>query len=317
MSKLMLRAVAAFSTALAAPHAIAQTPPSAVVAPARVAKPALWVVRDADTTIYLFGTIHIMKPGTKWFDGAVRTAFDASGELVLEVVEPEPAAMQALVMAKAIDPKGRSLLETIPKDRRPAYLAALGGLNVPQAALDKFEPWFAATTLATLPLMKAGYDLGSGAERVLTAAAVAAGKPVSGLETPEQQLDYFDTLPEAAQTAFLTTTVEDLPRARELVDGMMDAWAGGDTDGLVETLNRAFVRTPELSERLLNRRNANWAQWIRQRLAKPGVVFLAVGAGHLVGDQSVQRKLAASGVKSSRMRPTKASRANSPKGNAR
>jgi uncharacterized protein YbaP (TraB family) len=256
------------------------------------ADPALWVVKDADTTIYLFGTVHVLKPGLSWFDEAVKAAFDKSDELVLEMLEPDAATMQGLIMKTALNPAGPTLTEKLPADKREAYAKAMTDVGVPAAALDRFDPWFAAVTLSLAGLPKLGYDPESGAERTLSTAAKAANKQIVGLETAEQQLGYFDNLPEPLQVKFLVSTVDDYPKMAAELDKMIASWSAGDPETLGKTMNEELADTPELAKVLLADRNARWADWIEQRLQKPGTVFVAVGAGHLAGAESVQVQLA-------------------------
>jgi uncharacterized protein len=267
------------------------------------ADPAIWVVKDHDTTIYLFGTVHVLKPGLSWFDEAVKTAFDKSDEVVLELIEPDPATMQALVMRTALAPAGDpALTDKLPADKRAAYAKVLADLSLPPKTLDRFEPWFAALTLSVAALPKLGYDPNSGAERTITAAAKAAGKPVSGLETAEQQLGYFDALPADLQIEYLVSTVDDYAESGPMLDKMVALWGAGDPTALGATLNNEMRKTPELGKRLLSDRNARWADWIQRRMARPGTVFVAVGAGHLAGSDSVQAFLAKRKLKAVRIR---------------
>lgn len=269
-----------------------QAAPAPAAAATTDADPALWVVKDDDTTIYLFGTVHVLRPGLSWFDEAVKTAFDASDEVVLELVLPDDATAQAAVMKHAVNTSGTTLTAMLPEDERAAYLQSLTNIGVPPAALDQYQPWFAATNLSIMTLMKAGYDANSGAEKVITAAAKEAGKPVSGLETMDQQLGFFSGLSKDSQIALLTSTVEELPNATKMTDDMVAKWGAGDPQGLGELMNESLRETPELSKVLLADRNARWAEWINTRMAKPGTVFIAVGAGHLAGNDSVQAMLA-------------------------
>ncbi|MCD2324685.1 TraB/GumN family protein [Sphingomonas sp. IC-56] len=264
------------------------------------ADPALWVVKDADTTIYLFGTVHMLKPGLSWFDEGVRKAFDESGELVLELVMPPEAEMQALVSELGMTPDA-TLLQQLPPEAVDKLHATLAEAGFPANALDRAEPWLAATMLSSMPLRELGYDEKDGAEQVLTAAAKSAGKRVSGLETAREQLGYFDTLPLPAQRALLLDTLKDLSNTGGTVDKMVAAWSKGDADGLGKIMNQDLARSPELAKALLESRNRNWAGWITRRMHKPGTVFVAVGAGHLAGAQSVQAMLAAKGLKVERV----------------
>ncbi len=283
MLKFLPRAFTALAL-LAAPAAHAQA--------VKDADPALWVVKDADTTIYLFGTVHVLKPGLSWFDEGIKAAFDKSDELVLEMIEPDAATMQGLVMKTALNPTGPTLTEKLPADKRDAYGKAMADVGVPPAALDRFDPWFAAVTLSLAGLPKLGYDPASGAERTLSAAAKAAQKQLTGLETAEQQLGFFDGLPEPLQVKFLVSTIDDYAKMGAELDKMVASWSAGDPETLGRVMNEELADTPEIAKVLLADRNARWAEWIGKRLEKPGTVFVAVGAGHLAGADSVQVKLA-------------------------
>lgn len=265
--------------------------PAPAVQAQQDADPALWVVRDKDTTIYLFGTIHVLKPGLSWFDEAVKKAFDRSGTLVLEMVEPDQETQQKIVISKAFAKGGPPLTEKLPEDKRAAFVKALEDNKLPRAQFERMQPWFAAISLSVLPVQKLGYDAGNGPEGVLTTAAKAQKKQVMGLETFEGQMSIFDSLSEKAQLDLLNSTVEELPKAGEMMDRMVTDWAAGDPDGLAETMNEGLKDSPEVGKALLADRNAKWAAWIAERMRTPGRVFIAVGAGHLAGPQSVQAQL--------------------------
>lgn len=297
MTPWMKKTLSALALFAALPACAQQAPPRA----ANDADPALWVVKDADTTVYLFGTVHVLKPGLTWFDEAVRTAFDKSDQVVLELVMPDPAAMQALVAAKGLTTDGPTLTEQLPADKRAAYAKAVTGLGLPANAFDRMRPWLAATNLSLLPLMKAGYDPANGPEGIITAAAKSAGKPLVGLETAEQQIGYFAQLSPGAQIQFLTSTVDELPKLDETMATMVHDWAAGDPDALAREMNDTLKDSPEVAKVLLVDRNRRWAGWIENRLKTPGTVFVAVGAGHLAGPDSVQSQLAKDGVTSARI----------------
>jgi uncharacterized protein YbaP (TraB family) len=300
-------AVAAIATiGFASEPLLAQQPTSVAEAlgpaPAPAMKdvnPAMWVVRDQDTTIYLFGTVHVLRPGLNWLKGDIKTAFDASDELILEVQEPsDPTAMQATVNKLATNPQGITLRSLLTPPVLTKYEKTLGTLNIPPVALDQYEPWFASVTLTTLPLMMQGYDLNSGAEKVLTSAAKAQNKPLGQLETVEQQLGIFDSLSTEEQVAFLDVTLDGVPEVTTQIDALVDAWGKGDQAALDKLMNEGMESYPGLYDALLTNRNANWVKWIKARMDKPGTVFMAVGAAHLVGKDSVQAQLAKEGIKS-------------------
>jgi len=270
-------------------------------APAGKADPALWVVKDHDTTIYLFGTVHVLKPGIAWFQGGLKQAFDKADTLVLELVMPPDAEMQAIVAELGTAAGGPPLTEQLPPAEAEKMRAALPRFGMAPDSLDRAEPWLAATLLSVLPLKQLGYDDKQGAELTLTEAAKAAGKKIEGLETARQQLGYFDALPLPAQRKLLVETIDDLPQAGSKIDQAVNAWRKGDADGLARLVNADMASAPEVSQALLVNRNRNWAGWISKRMQQPGTVFVAVGAGHLAGSESVQAELARRGLKVERV----------------
>lgn len=262
--------------------------------------PALWVVKDEDTTIYLFGTVHILKPGMSWFDDGIKEAFDKSDRLVLELVEPPQAETQALFMKLAMDQSGKTLRSKMTDADRAIYDSAMTKIGLPVEGLDPFDPWAAAVTLSLLGMQKKGFDVNSGAEKQLTAAAKAANKPIGGVETMEYQLGVFDSISEAEQIKFLIEGAKVIDELELTMDKMVALWAAPDPEGLAVLMNEGMT-SRALYDALLTQRNANWAKWIDAELKKPGVTFMAVGAGHLAGPTSVQALLPAYGLTAQRV----------------
>lgn len=265
--------------------------------------PALWMVKDGDTTIYLFGTVHVMKPGIDWFKGGIKRAFDGSNDLVLEIVEPEyPQAMAAMMAGKALARDGVKLSDRLTPQTREKYQSAMAANGLPWQMFEPFNPWMAGMALSVQPLEKLGYQAELGAEKVLTNAAKASGKKIEGLETVEQQLGYFAGLPMEHQVKFLTVTIDGLPDMETEFSKLIRHWIDGEPDKLAAEMNESLEATPELAQVLLLQRNANWARWIKTRMEQPGTVFVAVGAGHLAGKGSVQDQLKTLGIAASRVK---------------
>lgn len=271
------------------------------LAGASSADPALFRTGDEDTTIYLFGTVHFLDEGRVWFDDAVLDAFSSSDRLVVEMVAPDAETMQSVILARGIDFEGPALSETLDPETWEALSSQLEEFGMPAAGLEPMDPWFAAITLSALQFVKLGYSPEAGVESVLQEAAAEAGMSVSGLETFEEQIDLFDGLPEEDQIAFLTQGIEQLDEAEELIERMMTAWAAGDIDALAALVQESFDDA-SLRKRLLDDRNRNWAVAIRKMLEEPGTFFVAVGAGHLGGEGSVQEALSAHGIEVERVR---------------
>lgn len=277
----------------------AQTVPQAplTVRPAEGDGPALWAVSDADSTIYLFGTVHVLRPDTPWGSAKVDAAFDSASSVILEISNPDDqAAIGPLVQQYGVDPT-RPLSSLLTTEEVDHLNVAAQSIGASAAALDPLRPWLVALSLSMAPLVKAGYDPQSGVELILKARAEAAGKSVGGLETIDEQVRVLAGLPEDVQLAFLRATLEAYDDATEELDALVHAWSVGD----VEAINRLGVvemreASEEIYQALLVRRNADWADQIQTLLAGSGVTFIAVGSAHLAGDESVQEILEDRGV---------------------
>ncbi len=290
--------LAALSLALPGTLAAQEATSTDTMPAGAVPGPALWQVKDEDTTIYLFGTVHVLPRDVQWMDSRIENAFAASDELVFEIDMDDHAKLQQVVMQKAALAGDQTLRELMSEEDRTQYEAALGGFGMPAAAFDRMEPWMAAMTLSVLPLLQAGYSPETGVEMALKARA--ADKERAALETIEEQIGLFDTLPMDVQLTYLDETVEAIPETAATIDEMVGHWLKGDAVSLATLMNEE-MENPELYKLLLTDRNANWTQWIDQRMEQPGTVFIAVGAGHLAGEDSVQELLEEQGVEVTRI----------------
>ncbi len=277
-SRRPIRALALAVLALAAwPATAAAIPASAPAQAAAQPGPALWVVSDADTTIYLFGTFHALDGRFSWFNRSIKAAFDASELLVLETLVPEdPAELHAVLTRNSLMDTPKIGAPVISRDKAPSFVASAG-----QA-------------------MSAGRSMGmsveQGADAVLRRAATAAGKPVGGLESFDFQLRMFGSLPAPPSTA--RPGAGDM---RGVLARMQSAWVRGDNASFATILGNVQTQSPATYKTLFVDRNANWAGWIADRMQQPGTVFVAVGTGHLIGGDSVQAKLAERGITSARI----------------
>ncbi len=300
-----LRAALALLAACLASSAPAQqipaTPaPTAAAAPLPTLRPALWKVADADTTIYLFGTIHLLPQGLDWLGGSLADAVGSADELVTEIPEVGDSTVQASLLNRAILPKGTSLRGLLSAPERAKLETTLTRFNLPLDSFDSYKPWYAAVVLATVPLMREGFAIGNGVESALAERTKARGRPRLALETIDYQLALFDGLPPSVQRRYLGQVIDALPTLRRDVDEIVSEWGEGDAARLAELMNAAGD-DPEMVAVLLTNRNRIWASWIKTRLASPGTSFVAVGAGHLGGPGSVQDQLTGLGIVTTRV----------------
>jgi uncharacterized protein YbaP (TraB family) len=297
-----LAGAVAFQPAQAFAQAVAATPAPAaaarVVPQADGTGPALWVVRDADSTLYLFGTVHVLRPTTAWGSARVDAAFDSADQVWFEISNPDDqAAIVPLIQQYGLSPdRPRSSLLTA--EEMTALNAAAAGAGLPAGQIDVFRPWFAGLALSLAPLVKAGYDPQSGVELILKARAEAAGKPIQGLETLDKQIGILAGMSEADQLSFLRSLLESYADATVELDQMVGAWAAGDVASFeAVAVTEMQSETPAVYEALLVRRNTDWANQIQTMLEGSGTIFIAVGAAHLAGDDSVQEILGDRGVR--------------------
>lgn len=266
------------------------------------ADPAMWVVKDADTTIYLFGTFHGLDGKTEWFNDEVKTAFDASDEVVVEAILPEDqAAMQPLIVKYAVDASGKTLSSKLPAATKTKYDKAMATIGVPAQAFEPLEPWFVTMAITAVAGQKLGLKPEYGADMMITKAAKAAGKKVGELEGAEWQLSLFDKMPEDKQIVQLDQTLDEVDKMGPQLQEMLGYWSTGDVESLAKMMNAGIDQTPEMYKMIFSDRNATWADWIGKRMDQPGTVFVAVGAGHLAGKDSVQDMLAKKGLKAEKV----------------
>ncbi len=302
----MAVALLACSKTASAPEAPpAGSPAALAAAPAPLAaKPALWRIGDEDTTVYLFGTVHVLPPELSWRAKPVEDALNASKAVYFETdVNPNQIALLEVVKRLGMYPTSDKLSEHLKPEQRAAVANASAKLSVPMIALDTMKPWLAAMTLSEQMISNAGYDPNSGVERTLLPMATAAGKEIRKLETVEEQLLVFADLPEKVQIDYLVAGIDEIDKEPTLLGDLVSAWSKGD----VEKLDKIMIEddledTPEVYQALLVNRNRNWTVKLDALVrGEPGVFFVAVGAGHLAGKDSVLGMLAAKGYKIERV----------------
>jgi uncharacterized protein YbaP (TraB family) len=267
----------------------------------QVAHPALWEVSDPDTTIYLFGTIHLLPSDVQWHTAKLDQAVANSQELVVETIVDDKnptklmSALASIGLAKGLPP----LVERVPAAKRPALEAAIKKSGVPEQAYNGMKTWMAAFLLLGGQFKALG--LSGGVEGVLRKTFTTEGKSVGELESNLEQLSFFDRLPEAAQENLLEGAIEDNESTDKEYNAMLDAWARGDIRGIARTFDHDLSDSPVLQKTLIRQRNANWSKWIEKRMDEPGTVLIAVGAGHLAGKDSLLNMLKRDGYRVRRL----------------
>ena len=262
-------------------------------------EPAIWVLSDADTTLYIMGTVHLLRPELDWRSDEIDAALNAADTLVFEadVSSSEAGAeMMKFVREKGLFQNGGQLTNLLSDAETIELQAALDYVGLPLGAVQNMRPWFAAVNLSVMQMTKDGFDPNSGVEQVLIAEGTLAGKSFAYLETVDDQLGRLAGLPDDVQVDFLISSAESIDEGAAMLDALVDEWADGDVTGLGLLLaNPDMMGSDEVYDALLKERNETWAPKISAMLETPGTRLIAVGAGHLAGDDSVIAMLRADG----------------------
>jgi uncharacterized protein YbaP (TraB family) len=271
---------------------------------ARAEGPPVWSVVGRTNTVYLFGSVHLLRPGEFVLQGALEEAYEDAEAVFLEVDMDDlsPLELAAATAHRAIDPQGRSLDELMGSD------AALARDRAREAGIDlslfgELEPWFAGLTIVSLVLARDGYTASAGVEQVVQDRAAADDKEILGLETLDEQLAALDSMEIGAQREFLLKALDDAQRPADALETFLRSWREGDDEALAGELASEFAGAPKLYRSLMLDRNRNWVERISGLLDDSRDYLVVVGALHLVGPDGLPALLAARGLRVTRHEP--------------
>lgn len=268
----------------------------ALASPA-LAKPPVWIVRDADSEVVLFGSIHVLPPGLDWRPAALDRAMAAADDIWFELpIDPASEAETGrLAAAKGYLPAGETLGALLSPKARARLAAACVKYGMSPDQIDRLEPWYAEVALAVAQFRGEGANTDVGVEKILSAAAPATAAR-RAFETPAQQIDMFDAAPRAAQVASLEESLAELETDPKAYEKLLAAWMKGDVRRLDrEALAPLRKASPAIFERLVTARNKAWTQTLDARLKGKGRTVVVVGVGHLIGPGGVPARLRALG----------------------
>jgi uncharacterized protein YbaP (TraB family) len=264
---------------------------------AAAAAPALWVVRDGDSEIYLFGTLHALDPSAHWRTPAYDAAYAKAGTLWFEadLDRADPSTIGQIMKRWGVDPD-RPLSQKL----APAELDALGR-QVDVRRIDHLRPWAAALMLSMQPVLSKGASVEAGADLTMTRAARGQAKQVRTFETLEDQARMFASLPEPVELQYLNDVVRERTRPGRIAfrtpGSLEHAWMAGDLARLgPELVGEMRAESPAFYEAVLRRRNLAWADALTREMAGGGGVELVnVGALHMVGPDGLPALMKARG----------------------
>jgi hypothetical protein len=262
------------------------------------ANPPLWIVERGGKTLYLFGSIHLLPPQTKWRREEIDNARNAAQVFVFEApLDQGGSEMVAFVEREGKLKDGRTLHDVLPAALHEDLEKAAWTVQYPPKLLAPLRPWLAAVYLELYAYLKAGFSSFDGVDHVIEQEAKSRGAAFAYFETIDDQLSYFARLDQATETAYLKSTVEGVLEQPNLPLDLLNAWASGDTAKLAKLIDEGFKEVPQLRSQLIVARNRKWLPQLRRMLASDKTHFVTVGVGHLVGKDSLVALLRAKGYK--------------------
>ncbi|MBX3483680.1 TraB/GumN family protein [Phenylobacterium sp.] len=261
------------------------------------AEPPVWVVRDKDSELVLFGSVHVLPPGLAWKPAALEAALGKADDLWFELpIGPEADREISLIAAtRGVLPPGQSIFRLLPPKDAALLIKVADAYGVDRLTLDRLEPWLAEVTLAAAAYRRAGADTSNGVEATLSATTPPAVRR-KALETPARQLGLIDGAPLRDQIASLRQTLQEMDRDPEAYMKLVRAWMAADVKGLErEALAPLRRASPGVFDRLVVQRNADWTRQLDARLKGQGRTVVVVGVGHLIGPEGLPARLRALG----------------------
>ncbi|MGB5330954.1 MAG: TraB/GumN family protein [Woeseiaceae bacterium] len=258
----------------------------------------LWRVQGVNNSVYLLGSIHLLRAEDHPLPTAIDAAYADAEVLIMELDMDDLDAVrtQQLFNQSGVLRDGTTLRELMGEELYLRAAAIAESNDIPIDLLAQSKPWLAAITVEMMALYRIGFNPALGVEMHLTSRAVADGKPIAGLEAVEEQLAFLDGLSLQAQRDLLLQTLEDTAGMGDSIDEMIRAWRYGDTDFLESALLDSFAEHAELNEQLVSNRNRRWVSQISELLDDRDDYLIIVGALHLVGDTGVPNLLAQQGI---------------------
>jgi uncharacterized protein YbaP (TraB family) len=268
-----------------------------LAASAAQAQPPVWVVRDADSELVLFGSVHVLPPGLDWEPPALMRALADAGDVWFEL--PVDASTEAetgrLATELGVLPADQSLFKLLPTKDAEQLIRVAALYDVSPAVLDRLQPWLAEIALAGGAYRRAGADAASGVERTISAAARPQAER-RAFETPAEQIGILSQAPRNEQIASLRQTMQEMETKPEQYGTLVKAWMDGDISGLDrEAIAEMRKAAPTLFRTLVTDRNVRWTKVLDQRLKGHGHTLVVVGVGHLIGPGGVPARLRALG----------------------
>lgn len=257
--------------------------------PAMASGPAVWRVHSGESTVYLFGSIHILPNGYPWMNRRIADAMNASDLFVFEVPLGKETTAQdrAFVLKYGVLPRRQSIRGVLTQGEFDLYATVMHAAGLNARDYERYRPWLAGLLLGLAYLHPEDLTSLSGADNEVMKFAREHDRPSQYLESVQQQLELLTLGSEETQIAELRHLIATLPSSRDIESELLDAWSNGDIDRLTAVLNGIFTPAPETEKLLLSHRNRLWLSTIDPLLQRPGTAMITVGAAHLGGSDGL------------------------------
>ena len=256
-----------------------------------------WVVKGAHNTVYLLGSVHVLKRADSDLPPEALRAYADSQALVMELDLNDAGMAAALAGDTSLEtlPEGQTLAAVLGPEEYRRFSSHVSALGLDPELFSGFQPWFAALTLQQVELAHEGFETGAGVDEQFAQRAAADHKPIIGLETVDEQLGIFAHLSLDEQRRFLRYALDDADDTAHSADAVIAAWRAGDVRELERLLGESASEYPELFRMLTTDRNRRWLPTLTQLLHEPKDYLVIVGALHLVGRDGLVQLLQQSG----------------------
>ena len=261
--------------------------------------PALWAIDGGKGQVVVMGSIHLLRPGTKWLTPRLQGMMAGADTIAVEIdrTPATNARIQTLMQERGFYDDGGSLEAALPPKLYRSAVAIAGMLGIPEQQFRRFRPWAASMVIGIGAVIKAGFDPAHGVEETLLRLAREEGKAIASLETVDEVVAALADHPDDLQTDMLRQAVDEFDTVDAMLSDLTEAWAMGDMAALETLLLDRMKEAPAFYQTLIVERNRAWLPQVKTILETPGRHVVMVGAAHLLGDDNLLKMLEAAGYK--------------------
>lgn len=263
-------------------------------------KHLFWEAKSpASGKIYLLGSLHFGAPWIYPLPAVISDALATADALVVEadLSRTSPADLAARLQAAGTYTDGPGLKEALEPTEWTALSNVSRTFGLPVTLVERQKPWLASLTLTSTVLQKLGYSAAYGVDLQVMREA-APRMPIIELESAEYQFELLSGMEQKDQVAMLMQTLHEIDDAGRHFGDMLDAWLNGNVEKLDRVMFEAFdrmVRGDVIYRRLILERNERMTDAIARLSREHGVLFVVVGAGHVVGENGIVERLKSAG----------------------